>query len=393
MSTHTKTWETTREPNLLRNGHSGRYYARFRIAGKSKWINLKTDVFTVAVLRLGEEKAHVTRGRLTDKNVEGGVGTMGELADIYLKSVAANPNLQPKSKQRYGEMVAAVRKTWPGFDKLTPNRITRTVTKEWRDRVARDGTGFIVPGAKGRTKLADGSSPGTINKVIDAMRLMLEIAVERGQLGGNPLRGRGLKLKIKPRKPNLPEASILNALFENIENRGSGRSPSCGELCRFLAFTGCRISEAVAVRWQDVDFDRGILRVHGTKTESADREVPLIPAARSLLEKIRVQRLAELKLTAGEDATLAPDTKVLRVADASRSLTNACKDLGIEKLTHHDLRDAFTTSCIEAGVDIPTVASWLGHKDGGALLMRVYAHHRRAHSQAQAAKVIVGGES
>ena len=43
---------------------------------------------------------------------------------------------------------------------------------------------------------------------------------------------------------------------------------------------------------------------------------------------------------------------------------------------------------LAAGVDIPTVAAWLGHADGGALLMRVYAHHRRAHSVSQAAKVV-----
>ena len=30
------------------------------------------------------------------------------------------------------------------------------------------------------------------------------------------------------------------------------------------------------------------------------------------------------------------------------------------------------TSCIESGVDIPTVSRWLGHRDGGALAMRVY---------------------
>jgi integrase len=65
----------------------------------------------------------------------------------------------------------------------------------------------------------------------------------------------------------------------------------------------------------------------------------------------------------------------------------ACRKLGVEALNHHDLRDAFATAAIEAGVDIPTVAAWLGHADGGALLMRVYAHHRRPHSLAQAAKV------
>jgi len=38
-------------------------------------------------------------------------------------------------------------------------------------------------------------------------------------------------------------------------------------------------------------------------------------------------------------------------------------------------------------VDIPTVSRWLGHKDGGALAMRVYGHLRDAHSADMAKRV------
>jgi hypothetical protein len=38
-------------------------------------------------------------------------------------------------------------------------------------------------------------------------------------------------------------------------------------------------------------------------------------------------------------------------------------------------------------VDIPTVSRWLGHKDGGALAMKVYGHLRDSHSTAMAQKV------
>ena len=41
----------------------------------------------------------------------------------------------------------------------------------------------------------------------------------------------------------------------------------------------------------------------------------------------------------------------------------------------------------KAGVDIPTVSRWLGHKDGGALAMKTYGHLRREHSIAQAQRV------
>lgn len=112
----------------------------------------------------------------------------------------------------------------------------------------------------------------------------------------------------------------------------------------------------------------------------------MIPAARDLLEKIRARRIERL----GDDA-IAPETPILIVREAQKGLNRACQALGVERLTHHDLRDFFATTCIEAGVDVPTVAAWLGHADGGALLMRVYQHHRRPHSLAQAARVQIGG--
>jgi integrase len=61
--------------------------------------------------------------------------------------------------------------------------------------------------------------------------------------------------------------------------------------------------------------------------------------------------------------------------------------MGIKRLSHHDLRHLFATICIESGVDIPTVAKWLGHKDGGVLALKTYGHLRNEHSQAMAKKV------
>jgi integrase len=75
------------------------------------------------------------------------------------------------------------------------------------------------------------------------------------------------------------------------------------------------------------------------------------------------------------------------VSEAQKALTKACNTVCAKRLTHHDLRHLFATRCIESGVDIPTVARWLGHKDGGALALKTYGHLRAEHSQAMAAKV------
>lgn len=44
----------------------------------------------------------------------------------------------------------------------------------------------------------------------------------------------------------------------------------------------------------------------------------------------------------------------------------------------------------EAGIDVRTVAEWLGHKDHGALLLKTYSHVRAEHEREMVAKVSFG---
>jgi integrase len=129
-----------------------------------------------------------------------------------------------------------------------------------------------------------------------------------------------------------------------------------------------------------VDFEAGEIVVRGdaeTGTKNWElRRVPLIPEACALFERMRGERSGE-----------SLDTKVFRVNECQKALDRACKKVGTDRITHHDLRHLFATRCIESGVDIPTVSRWLGHKDGGALAMKTYGHLRREHSIAQAQRV------
>jgi hypothetical protein len=53
-------------------------------------------------------------------------------------------------------------------------------------------------------------------------------------------------------------------------------------------------------------------------------------------------------------------------------------------------KSLFATRCVESGIDIPTVACWLGHSGGWMLALKIYEHLRRAHSQSMASKVTFG---
>jgi integrase len=148
----------------------------------------------------------------------------------------------------------------------------------------------------------------------------------------------------------------------------------------FLAYGGMRIhSEAEWVTWGDVDWQRKEIIVRGspeTGTKNSEmRRIPILPDMEGLLTRLK-EKLGAIE-----------SSRILQVGECHLALSRACKEIGIARLTHHDLRHLFATRCIESGVDIPTVSRWLGHKDGGALAMKTYGHLRNEHSQAMAQKV------
>src|SRR5262249_25269496 len=165
-----------------------------------------------------------------------------------------------------------------------------------------------------------------------------------------------------------------------MRSSGAATSDGCADLVEFLAYSGARATEAAGIQWTDIDFELGRIYIAPAKSGHA-RYIPLLDAMRELLERIRANPRwfrAEHRRKAGY---------VLSVIECEKALTAACRKAGAHRLTHHDLRHLFATRCIESGVDVPTVSRWLGHRDGGALAMRVYGHLRDQHSQEMAKRV------
>jgi integrase len=217
------------------------------------------------------------------------------------------------------------------------------------------------------------------NGGLGVLRAVFKIGIESGALFRNPAIGIK-RAKIRPKQLTLPEVQQFDRFVDELEN-GAGRdSRNCADLVRFLAYGGFRKSEAANISWADCDFEKKEITVRGdaatgTKNWSV-RRVPMISEMVSLLKRLRAKRADELA-----------DARVMRVRECQKAMNRAAKIVGMVRITHHDLRHLFATRCIESGVDIPTVSRWLGHKDGGALAMKVYGHLRDQHSVAMAQKV------
>lgn len=348
----------TRVTNLIR-AENGTYYARVVHGGKQHWRTLKTKVLSVARQRLRRFEEDV-RGR---KQSRPGVEmTWGQAADAYASRVEAAADLASGTKKFRLLSRATLRRVAPHLEALDVRRVKTDELAAILNRLA----GFIPPGAKTPAK----ASATTHNRVLAYMRNVLAVAIEAGLLGSNPAAN---LVKQQPGKKllMLPTRDQLHQILAHIRALPIG-GPDSANLIAGLAYSGMRIEEAGALKWTSVDLVRGLLHVPGTKTHSAPRTNPLTAAMRQLLDSIPRHHTGE----------------VFRRKECLRSLANACKAVDVPKLTHHDLRHYFATTCIESGVDIPTVSRWLGHADGGALAMQTYGHLRPQHSAEAAAKVI-----
>ena len=226
------------------------------------------------------------------------------------------------------------------------------------------------------------ASPQCVNTCVATLRMVIEVGVEAGARYDNPARFIK-KLRVRQKELQLPNHVQFHKMVASIERVNKRFSRHCADLVRFLAFGGFRKSEAANITWADCDLKKKEIIVRGdpetgTKNWSI-RRVPMIPDMIQLLKKLRGQRPDE-----------PADHRVMVVRECQQAMNRAAKTVGMARITHHDLRHLFATLCIESGVDIPTVSRWLGHKDGGALAMKVYGHLRDQHSVTMAQKVTFG---
>lgn len=162
---------------------------------------------------------------------------------------------------------------------------------------------------------------------------------------------------------------------------------------RLSLAAGLRRGEVCGLRWKDIDFAAGTLSVRRAvaragdgegcyvklpKTKSSRRTLPLEP---SLAEALRDRMLSQMKRCAEAGIEFAEGLYVLGDIDGSFLVPSTLAshfaevaktfDIAGGECRFHWLRHTFATSMISAGVDVRTVAAWLGHSDPGFTL-RVY---------------------
>ena len=172
---------------------------------------------------------------------------------------------------------------------------------------------------------------------------------------------------------------ITNYVLENINSRNIGLLISL--------YSGIRIGELCALKWEDVDFKKNCLTINKTiqrvyikdkdkniskiiittpKTKNANREIPINKDFLEILKKVKSEK---------KNYILTGNEKYIEPRTYRKYFNKILDELKIKHFNFHSLRHTFATNCISLGVDYKTVSELLGHANVN-ITLNLYVHPR-----------------
>jgi integrase len=208
--------------------------------------------------------------------------------------------------------------------------------------------------------------PRRANYTVSVVRALLNFGIDLGlrRPGSNPAR------RIKPYRERMHERFLseeeIGKAAEAIEQaEREGRiGPHGAAGLRLALFTGARSGEITTIEWKHVDWDRRIIRLPDSKTNSP-RTIHLSDAAIEVLKT--VPRIGRFVI-----AGTKPDAPYKNL---SRAWITARTYAGLGDVRLHDLRHSYASLAAGKGVSLHMIGKLLGHKVA-ATTMR-YAHLAR----------------
>ena len=348
---------------------NGTYYVQFWVKGERspRRTRLKATTLETAKKEMAKVRQDRDEGDLPNR---GHKPFFAEFAQEYIEFL----KLAAKNQRRPGtfhKSPATVRKEAGNLERWIKHLGHVRVDQITRSMVA----SFI------EKRLTEGNSPRTANLDVIMLRNVLKRALDAGHIRTLPTQG------MKPLKWTAPRRGLLTPielgkLFEAANHAGRN-GPQLRYYLELLAYTGAREQDALRLPWSAVDFERERVAVYIGKNGET-RLVDFNNELRRLLEDMSKHRV--------------PDSQFLfpspRRGGKDRHITNfraafnvARTKAGLPAVGFHDLRHYFASMCVMNGIDFMTASDWLGHKDGGILIGKVYGHLSDEHKKASARKL------
>ena len=321
--------------------------------------------FCVAFQRPGGQKVNVTIGDCNNWDLDDAREKARELRKMHDEGRDARAHVLSERKARdLSELVELWRKDYKpglkGTSQASYESVLKTVV------LPALGMRFVKDLSYEDVKTLhrkEGREHATnANRAIAVLSRLLSIAEKEGWRppGSNPCR-QVEKTTEKPRSRVLTteEYSRLEVGITSLVAKGN-LDAAVADLVRFLALSGLRKSEALGLRWADVDLERNTLRFedHKTVDQAGVKVLPLNSHLRGIL-----QRRAVVKLSAYVWPGLSGDRPLVGLAKMWQRICQV-KDEELVEVTPHDLRRTFMTTCTELGYPVAIGDALLGHSLG-----------------------------
>lgn len=219
---------------------------------------------------------------------------------------------------------------------------------------------------------------GTATRTVGLLGGIFSFAFDCGLISENPVRG----VKRFPDKKGeryLSQRELValgNALRDVANNSGN---PSAIVIIKLLIFTGARKGEIETLKWREVDFEDGYIRLEDSKT--GQKAIPLNAGALQALNEVSPIRDSEYVFPAsrGEKHYVGTPKVWRRIREMA----------GIGDVRLHDLRHSFASVAVSGGASLPIIGALLGHTDSATTQRYAHLHDDplKAASEAAGGKI------
>jgi len=150
--------------------------------------------------------------------------------------------------------------------------------------------------------------------------------------------------------------------------------PKFSPVFKFLYYTGMRLSEVVALQWQDVDFKNKMIRVVDSKTPSGFRRIPMRPEVEKILKNLPRKENNKFVFAGTKN-------KSWNSSHLTHIFKEILKKVGINEpgVCLHTLRHTFASHLAMSGVSLDVIRDLLGHSS--VVITEIYAHLAPDHIQ------------
>ena len=187
-------------------------------------------------------------------------------------------------------------------------------------------------------------SQPTVNRYGDYVNAIFNFGITTGLTTVNPMKGRK-KSREKPRDVQLTVDDV-----KRIMDHAEPHVRWAMEVC-FSLGTRPGESELLALKWDHIEFDKGIAKIYASKTRTY-RVVPIAPA---LLGKMKEKKEES-------QSGYVIEWRGQPIGMIRKGFRRACERAGITyPVRMYDLRHLFATTMLSKGADLAAVSKLLGH--------------------------------